>query len=87
MSVSKTGKPPSFSTIPISFHMLTVLENDAAKRENMRDPRNTSSANQLSKIPSMVQSNTSPSVMTDCDTSENCPVTLFTKGGAVPLLM
>ena len=31
MSVSKTGKPPSFSTISISFPVLTVLENDAAK--------------------------------------------------------
>ena len=33
-----------------------------------------------------VQSSTSPPVTMDCDTSENCLVTLFTKGGAVSLL-
>ena len=38
-------------------------------------------------IPGHVQSNTSPPVTTDCGTSENCEVTLFTRGSAVPLLM
>ena len=33
-----------------------------------------------------VQSRTRPPVTTDSETSENCLVLLFTKGGAVPLL-
>ena len=35
----KTGKPPSFSTVPISFHSLGSVINWCNQRENMRDHR------------------------------------------------
>ena len=53
MSVSKTGKPPSFSPsqlFPFRSIVSTVLENYAAKRENMRDHKNRSSVKQLLKL-------------------------------------